>query len=199
MYLQIKYQPNIYQRGWYDMRSKDCNFHRNQTFVGRIDHSLSIFGPQNLCHLIARLNKKVSQYQLECNKRRILCNEAFQKLSQLLRVWYFMWALMHAQQVSYIGIVCNCTIYLSFLCYLVLSWCLIGLLQCFGEFWHRLHWSGLMLCSYCLLKAPLQTWCETAHNSDKNVKILVLTISTTDRLIKVHEKHWWVILFMSVT
>ena len=40
------------------MRSKDCNFHRNQTFVGRIDHFLSIFGPQNLCHLIARLNKR---------------------------------------------------------------------------------------------------------------------------------------------
>ena len=47
---------------------------------------------------------KVSQYQLECNERGIVCNEACPNLSQLLRVWYFMRALKHTKQVSWIGI-----------------------------------------------------------------------------------------------
>ena len=64
---------------------------------------LPIFGPQNLYHLTDY--KKVSQYQLECNERGLVCNKACPNLSQLLRVWYFMWALMHAQQVSWIGII----------------------------------------------------------------------------------------------
>ena len=34
----------------------------------------------------------------------IVCNEARPNFSQLLRVWYFMWALKHAKQVSWIGI-----------------------------------------------------------------------------------------------
>ena len=42
MFLQIEYQPNIHQRQWYDVRSEDCNFHRNQTF-GRIDHLFVYF------------------------------------------------------------------------------------------------------------------------------------------------------------
>ena len=33
-----------------------------------------------------------------------MCNEARPNLSQLLSVWYFMWALKHAKQVSWIGI-----------------------------------------------------------------------------------------------
>ena len=50
---------------------------------------LSIFGPQKLCHLTARLIK-VSQYQLECNERGLVCNEVCPKLLQLLKVWYYM-------------------------------------------------------------------------------------------------------------
>ena len=47
---------------------------------------------------------KISWYQLECNERGLVCNEACPNLSQLLKVWYFMWALKHAEQVSWIGI-----------------------------------------------------------------------------------------------
>ena len=43
MGLQIEYQPNIHQRQWYDMRSEDCDFHRNQTFGRRIDQLLVYF------------------------------------------------------------------------------------------------------------------------------------------------------------
>ena len=38
IFLQIKCQPNIHQRRWYDMRSEDCSFHRNQIFGRRIDY-----------------------------------------------------------------------------------------------------------------------------------------------------------------
>ena len=43
IFLQIKYQPNIHQRQWYDMRSHDCNFYRNQTLGRRIDHLFVFF------------------------------------------------------------------------------------------------------------------------------------------------------------
>ena len=42
MFLQIEYQPKIHQRQWYDMRSEDCNYDKNQTF-GRIDHIFVYF------------------------------------------------------------------------------------------------------------------------------------------------------------
>ena len=48
IFLQIKYQPNIHQRQWYDMRSHDCNFYRNQTLGRRIDHLFVFFWPQKL-------------------------------------------------------------------------------------------------------------------------------------------------------
>ena len=60
IFLQIKYQPNIYQQQWYDMKSEDCNFHRNQTFGRRIGHIFVYFGPQKLGILTARLNKSLS-------------------------------------------------------------------------------------------------------------------------------------------
>ena len=50
---------------------------------------------------IWQLDYKVSWYQLECNERELVWNEACPNLLQLLRVWYFMWALKHAQQVSW--------------------------------------------------------------------------------------------------
>ena len=45
---------------WYDMRSEDCNFYRNQTFSRRIDHLFVFFGLQKLGILTARLNKCLS-------------------------------------------------------------------------------------------------------------------------------------------
>ena len=45
MFLQIEYQPNIHKQRWYDMRSGDYNFHRNQIFGRRTEH-LFIFGPK---------------------------------------------------------------------------------------------------------------------------------------------------------
>ena len=51
-----------YQRRWYDMRSEDCNFHRNQTFGIRIDHLFVYFWTSKFVpfHLTARLNKSLS-------------------------------------------------------------------------------------------------------------------------------------------
>ena len=50
IFLQIKYQPNIHQQRWYDIRSEDCNFHRNQTFGTRIDHLFVYFWTSEIEH-----------------------------------------------------------------------------------------------------------------------------------------------------
>ena len=50
IFLQIKYQPNIHQRQWYDMRSHDCNFYRNQTLGRRIDHLFVFFWTSEIEH-----------------------------------------------------------------------------------------------------------------------------------------------------
>ena len=84
MFLQIKHQSSIYQRRWYDMRSEDINFHRNQTFGRRIDHLfLPIFGPRNLIETLHRENVSFRDRDL---KRQIPCHTASKNLdAQLLR------------------------------------------------------------------------------------------------------------------
>ena len=107
-------QPNIHQRRWYDMRSDDCNFHRNQTLVGELITFLSIFGPQKLGILTARLNKSLSistSIQWEGisvlnhaqNFHSYCKNNSFWKT-----LWWDMWAMMHASKVSWIGIIVFC-------------------------------------------------------------------------------------------
>ena len=111
IFLQIKYQPNIHQRQWYDMRSHDCNFYRNQTLGRRIDHLFVFFVPQKLGILTARLNKSLSIST--CNSVRGISvlkhaqnlhsyceNNSFWKT-----LWWDMWAMMHASKVSWIGII----------------------------------------------------------------------------------------------
>ena len=93
VFLQIKYQPNIHQWRWYDMRSEDCNFYRNQTFGRRTDHLFVFFFlPQKLGILTARLNRSFSistsnsiERGLECwsmpkTNTAIVRTKAFEKL-----------------------------------------------------------------------------------------------------------------------
>ena len=83
------------------MRSEDCNFHRNQTFGRRIDHLYCLFLDLKNCAIWQLDWIKVSLYQLKCNERRLVCNEACAKLSQLVRTTAYlkvMWALIYAQQ-----------------------------------------------------------------------------------------------------
>ena len=70
IFLQIKYQPNIHHRRWYDMRSEDCNFYRNQTFGRRIYHFYVFFGRQKSGILTARLNKVFSIGSFQPNSNR---------------------------------------------------------------------------------------------------------------------------------
>ena len=83
MFLQIEYQPIIHQRRWYDRGVRIAVFTEIKHSVEELITFSSIFGPQKLCNLTARLNN-VSQYQLEYNERGLVCNEACPKLPQLL-------------------------------------------------------------------------------------------------------------------
>ena len=86
---------------------------------------------------------KVFPYQLECSERGLMCNEARPNLSQLLRVSYFMWALKHAEQVGWMGIMVfwnrkeGLWLYhifklLILLFGFIMSWCLILQYFCWG-------------------------------------------------------------------
>ena len=84
MSLQIKYQPNIHQWGWYDTRSEDCTFCRNQAFNRSINH-LFVYFFDHENEPIWQLDYVTSlDYQLECYDRGLVCNCT--KISQLLWV-----------------------------------------------------------------------------------------------------------------
>ena len=82
MFLQIKYQPNIHQWQWYDMRSEDCNFHRNQTFGRKIYHLFVYFWTSKIVQFDSCWTKSLS-VQFECNERGLVCNEACPKSSRM--------------------------------------------------------------------------------------------------------------------
>ena len=74
IFLQIKYQPNIHQRRWYDMthimRSEDCHFHKNQTF-GRIDHLFVYFWTSGIGHFDS-YSGLVMRTRVHCVHARVL-------------------------------------------------------------------------------------------------------------------------------
>ena len=104
MFLQIKYQPNITKGGGMIWGVRIAIFTVKSDIWYKNWSPFCLFLDLKICAIWQLDYIKVSQYQLECNERGLVCNEACLNLSQLLRVWYFMWALKHAKQVSWIEI-----------------------------------------------------------------------------------------------
>ena len=105
IFLQIKYQPNIHQGQWYDMRSHDCFFFTEiRHLVEELIAFLYFFGPQKLSILTARLNKS--------HERGLVCwsmPKKFHSYCENSSLWktlcWEVWAIMHTSKVSWIRII----------------------------------------------------------------------------------------------
>ena len=169
IFLQIKYQPNINQRRWYDMRNEEAiaTFTEIRHLVEELITFLSIFGPQELGTLTARLNKSLSistsiQWEgISVLKHAQSLHSYCENNSFWKTLWWDMWAMMHASKVSWIGIIVFCNRMEDMPLYHIfkLIILLFGFIMMFDtsmfllsltQTGHRLHWLktlGLMLCS----------------------------------------------------
>ena len=59
MFLQTEYEPNIHQRWWYKLRSKDLKFHGNQTLTEIWSH-FRLCMTFKMCNLTERLRESLN-------------------------------------------------------------------------------------------------------------------------------------------